>query len=100
MYTLIRKTLPISPQIQAHPIPTKINLPIYKVMVQGLDSQSIFQIHKQIFFNMLELPNCEKVSLKSFINILKAYGLYQQGESYRLETKVVAYQAKQGRHHI
>ncbi len=49
---------------------------------------------------MLELPNCEKDSLKSFINILKAYGLYQQGESSRLETKVIAYQPKQGRHHI
>jgi len=44
-------------------------------MVQGLDSQSIFQIHNQNSFNTLKLPNCEKDSLKSFINILKAYGL-------------------------
>jgi hypothetical protein len=32
-------------------------------------------------FSMLELPNCDKESLKSFINILKAYGLDQQRES-------------------
>jgi len=46
-------------------------------MVQGLDSQSMFQIHKQNSFSMSKLPNCEKDSLKSFINILKAHGLDQ-----------------------
>jgi len=44
-------------------------------MVQGLDSQSIFQIHKKNSFSMSKLPNCDKDNLKSFINILKAYGL-------------------------
>jgi len=53
-------------------------------MVQGLDSQSIFQIHKQNFFNTLKLPNCEKGSLKSFINILKAYGLDSKGSNIGL----------------
>jgi hypothetical protein len=54
---------------------------------------------------MSKLPNCEKYSLKSFINILKAYGLDQQKESnirviksFRLKTKVLACQPKQGRH--
>jgi hypothetical protein len=42
---------------------------------------SIFQIHKQNSFSILELPSCEKDSLKSFINILKAYGLDQQRPS-------------------
>jgi hypothetical protein len=48
---------------------------------------------------MSKLPNCERNSLKSFINILKAYGLDQQREknigvieSFKLETKVLAYQ--------
>jgi hypothetical protein len=57
------------------------------------------------FFNVSELPNCEKDSLKSFINILKAYGLDQQREnnigvveSFKLETKVLAYQLEQGGH--
>jgi hypothetical protein len=75
-YTLIREGLPISPQIQAHLVPTKINLP---------NSQSygarfgftilFFQIHKQNSFNMSQLPNCERDYLKSFINILKTYEL-------------------------
>jgi hypothetical protein len=30
-------------------------------MVQGLDSQSMFQIHKQNSFNMLELQNFQIV---------------------------------------
>jgi hypothetical protein len=48
---------------------------------------------------MSELPNCERDNLKSFINILRAYELDQHKEnnigivkSYRLETKVLAYQ--------
>jgi hypothetical protein len=48
---------------------------------------------------MLELPNCERDSLKSFINILRAYGLDQQKEnnirivnSFRLEIEILAYQ--------
>jgi hypothetical protein len=52
---------------------------------------------------MLKLPNCERVSLKFFINVLKTYGLDQQRESkigviesFRLETKVFAYQPEQG----
>jgi len=67
-------------------------------MVQGLDSQSILQIHKQNSFNMSELQNCEGDSLKYFVNILKAYGLDQQGESSRLETENLTYQPKQGGH--
>jgi hypothetical protein len=67
-------------------------------MVQGLDSQSMFQIHKQNSFSMSKLPNCEKDSLKSFINILKAYGLDQQRKSFRLQIKVLTYQPKQGGH--
>jgi hypothetical protein len=54
---------------------------------------------------MSKLPNCEKYSLKYFINILKAYGLDQQRESNRgvvetsrLETKVLTYQPEQGGH--
>jgi hypothetical protein len=54
---------------------------------------------------MLEFPNCEKDSLKFFINILRSYGLDQQWESNirileisRLKTKVLAYQPKQGGH--
>jgi hypothetical protein len=54
---------------------------------------------------MLELPNCERDSLKSFINILRTYGLDQQRksnirfvENSRLETEVLAYQLEQGGH--
>ncbi len=54
---------------------------------------------------MLKLPNCERTSLKSFIDILKTYGLDQQRESNmrvvensRLETKVLTYQPEQGGH--
>jgi hypothetical protein len=50
-------------------------------MVQGLDHNPIFQIHKKFYFSMLELPNCERDSLKSFINILRAYGQDQQREN-------------------
>jgi len=65
----------------------------------------IFQIHKKNYFNMSELPNCERDSLKSFINILRAYGLDQQWEnnikvveSSISKTEVLAYQPKQGGH--
>jgi hypothetical protein len=54
---------------------------------------------------MSELPNCDKDSLKSFINILKACGLDQQGESnigvvksFKSEIDFLTYQPKQGRH--
>jgi hypothetical protein len=81
-YTLIREGLPISLQIQAHLVPTKINLP----NSQGYGARFgftilFFQIQKQNSFSMSQLPNCEKDYLKSFINILKAYGLDQQKES-------------------
>ncbi len=52
---------------------------------------------------MLELPNCERDSLKPFINILRTYGLDQQWESNigvvensRLEIEVLAHQLEQG----
>jgi hypothetical protein len=74
-------------------------------MVQGSIHNPIFQIHKQKNFSMSELSNCERNSLKSFINILKAYGLDQQRESnivvvesFRLKTKFLAYQLEQGGH--
>ncbi len=67
-------------------------------MVQGLDSQSIFQIHKQNFFNMSKLPNCERDSLKSFINIFRTYEFDHLKESnigvvegFRSKIKVLAY---------
>jgi hypothetical protein len=47
---------------------------------------------------MLELTNCKRDNLKSFINILKACGLDWQGESSRSKIKVLAYQPKQGGH--
>jgi hypothetical protein len=54
---------------------------------------------------MSKFPNCEKDSLKSFINILKAYGLNQQKESnigvvesFRSKTEFLAYQPEQGGH--
>jgi len=54
---------------------------------------------------MSKLPNCERDNLKSFINILRAYGLNQQKEnnigvvkSSRSEKEVLTYQPKQGRH--
>jgi hypothetical protein len=54
---------------------------------------------------MLKFPNCERNSLKSFVNILRTYGLDQQRESNirvvessKLETKVLTYQLEQGRH--
>jgi hypothetical protein len=54
---------------------------------------------------MSKLPNCEKDSLKSFINILRAYGLDQQRESNigvvensRSKAKVLSYQLEQGGH--
>jgi hypothetical protein len=54
---------------------------------------------------MLELPNCEKDSLKSFINILKAYGFDHQKESnigiiksFKSKIKVLTYQLEQGGH--
>jgi len=72
-------------------------------MVQGLDSQSIFQIHKQNFFNMSKLPNCERDSLKSFINIFRTYEFDHLKESniglvegFRSKIKILAYQLKQG----
>jgi hypothetical protein len=56
---------------------------------------------------MLELPNYERDSLKSFINILRSCGLDQQkpsntgiAKSVRSETQVLAYQPKQGGHFI
>jgi hypothetical protein len=61
--------------------------------------------HKQKSFGISKLPNCERNSLKSFINILKAYELNQQRESnikvvksFKLETKALAYHPKQGGH--
>jgi hypothetical protein len=52
---------------------------------------------------MSKLPNCERDSLKSFISILRAYGLDQQKESNigvvensKSKTKVLTYQPKQG----
>jgi hypothetical protein len=54
---------------------------------------------------MSKLPNCERDSLKKFINILKAYGLNQQRknnigvvESSKSKIEVLAYQPKQGGH--
>jgi hypothetical protein len=54
---------------------------------------------------MLKLPSCEKDSLKSFINILKASGLNQQRpnnigvvESCRSKTQVLTYQQEYKRH--
>ncbi len=54
---------------------------------------------------MLKIPNCEKDKLKSFINVLRAYGLDQQNESnigvtksFKSKTKVLAYQPKLGGH--
>jgi hypothetical protein len=54
---------------------------------------------------MSKLPNCEKDSLKPFINILRAYELDQQREnnigvvkSFRLKIEILAYQLDQGGH--
>jgi len=54
---------------------------------------------------MSELPNCKKDSLKSFINILRTYGMDWQRESNigvvknsRSKIEILAYQPKQGRH--
>ncbi len=54
---------------------------------------------------MSKLPNCERDSLNSFINILRVYGLDQQKESkigvvqsFRSEIEVLTYQPKQGGH--
>jgi hypothetical protein len=55
--------------------PTKINLPKFTRLWCKV------WIHMQNFFNMSKLPNCERDNLKSFINILRAYGLDQQKES-------------------
>jgi hypothetical protein len=56
-------------------------------------------------FNMSKLPNCERDSLKSFIHILRAYGLDYQRESNigvvensRSKIEILAYQSKQGGH--
>jgi hypothetical protein len=53
---------------------------------------------------MSKLPNFEIDSLKSFINIFKAYGLDQQRENNigvvensRSKTEVLAYQLEQGK---
>jgi hypothetical protein len=75
-YTLIREGLPFSPQIQAHLVPTKINLPNSQDYGGRFGFTILFfQIHKQNSFSMSKLPNYERDYLKSFINILKAYGL-------------------------
>jgi hypothetical protein len=54
---------------------------------------------------MSKLPNCEKDSLKSFINILRSYGLDQQrvsnivvAKNVRSETQVLTYHLEQGGH--
>jgi len=54
---------------------------------------------------MSKLPSCEKDNLKSFTNILKAYGLDQQRpsnigvvKSCRLKTQVLTYQQEYKRH--
>ncbi len=54
---------------------------------------------------MSKLPNCERDSLNSFINILRVYGLDQQKEgkigvvqSFRSKIEVLTYQPKQGGH--
>jgi hypothetical protein len=72
-------------------------------MLQIYIHKSFLQRHKQNFFNMLKLPICERTNLKSFIKVLRAYGLDQQRsnnieglvESTRLKTQVLANQQKQ-----
>ncbi len=81
-YTLFREGLSISPpQIQAHPIPTKINLP----NSQGYGARFGFTIYfsnsqTKLFqcIRSSKFPNCERDNLKSFFNILRAYKLNQQ----------------------
>ncbi len=54
---------------------------------------------------MSKLPNCEKDSLKPFINILRAYELDQQREnkvgvvkSFKSKIEILTYQPQQGGH--
>jgi hypothetical protein len=64
------------PQFCAHPTLTKnYNHQIHKVMLQVCIHNSLLQRYKQKLDSMLELLICEKVSFKSFIKVLKAYGL-------------------------
>ncbi len=73
--------------------------------MQGLNSQSIFQIQSKILSAYQRFLIMKKDFQKSFINILRAYGLDQEREinirvveSSRSKTKVLAYQLKQGGH--
>jgi hypothetical protein len=66
MYTLIREELPISPQIQAHPIPTKITcsptqgydarfgftILSFKFTSKTLQACQSFQIVREIVWNL------------------------------------------------
>jgi hypothetical protein len=88
------------------PFSPKITCPNSQGYGANLDTQIILSTHKENSFNMLELPSCERNSIKYFINILRAYGLNHQRssniervESCRSKTQVVlANQRKQGRH--
>ncbi len=77
--TLIGEELLISPQFCAQPILAKITSP-WSQGSQGYVANMVAQIillnNIVMFFSMSELPSSDN-SLKSFIIILKAYGLNQ-----------------------
>jgi hypothetical protein len=70
------------PPILCNPnIAKNYNHQIHKVMLQVCIHNSFLQRYKQNSNSMSKLPICEKVNFKSFIKVLKAYGLDQQRPS-------------------
>jgi hypothetical protein len=81
-YTLIKERLPISPQIQAHPIATKINFPNSQGYCGRFGFTILsFKFTRKILLACQSFQIVREISPKSFINILIAYGLDQQKES-------------------
>jgi hypothetical protein len=101
----LKKDFQFPPKFKQIPLPPKLTCQNSR----GCGARFEFTIYlsksKQISFSMSEIPNYEKDSFKSFINILRAHGLNQQRESnigvvksFRSKTKILAYHPEQGGH--
>ncbi len=71
-------------------------------MLEVCINNSLLQRYEQNLDNMWKLPICERTNLKSFIKVLKTYGLNQKMPTNkkgvtnsRLETQVLVYQREQ-----
>ncbi len=72
--TLTEEKLLVSPQFGAHPILAKITSLQSQGYVANMDAQIILSNNIATFLSMSEFPSSDG-NLKSFIKILKEYGL-------------------------